>query len=247
MTITEYEKEASRKQSTAGKLNYANGIVALLIAENEKLKEQVKHLDEENTKADAIIADRDAYIKQADATIASLRAEVENKERQCKVYEEAIDNYRSDGRKMLARIKSLEITVLEKENQIRMLTNDLNDTKLNASAPQPKTYGTPIPNLPEGVSGVCYQLGKDSDGRAALEGSKATSTISCSSVPLSEIIQRLKEPEQTSSQKILSILKRLDPERMVFEFSLVSKEVSRIISDNKSKSASASDLLNKLS
>jgi uncharacterized protein YqeY len=196
-----------------------------LADENDQLKSKVKELSEEKLTNDAVII---------------------VKERELKTYEDAISEYRLDGRKMLARIKSLEITILEKDNKIRKLTNDLEEAKLNNSAPQPKAHGTPIPNLPEGVSGVMYGFGEVSFPVNVHSAPDVTGKLTRSSVPLSEIMQRLKEPKETAAQKILNILKQLEPERMVFEFSQVFKEVSRIIADNKAKSASVSELFNKI-
>ncbi len=182
--------------------------------ENDQLKSKIKELDEENTKADAIIADREAHIK--------------NLEGNTEFYQTYIKQLESMRRADQEEARELKI-------QIRKLTNDLNEAKLNSSDPQPKAYGTPILNLPEGVSGVSYKFG----------GGLSPANIHSGSFAM--IMPTSPTPPQTDAQKILNILKQLEPERMVFEFSQVSKEVSRIIADNKAKSASVSELFNKIS
>jgi len=174
-----------------------------LADENDHLKAQVKHLCEENTKADAIIADREECIKRTDARNEQLRSEHKD-------FCERMNNDREE-------IRSLQL-------QIRKLTNDLEEVKLNNSS---TTSGLKFGSLLD---------------RWNSEGGK----LSLSSVPIGGYLDLSNPtPPQTAAQKILNILKQLEPERMVFEFSQVSKEVNRIIAYNKAKAMAASDMLSK--
>jgi uncharacterized protein YqeY len=169
-----------------------------LADENDQLKSKVKELSEEKLTNDAVII---------------------VKERELKTYEDAISEYRLDGRKMLARIKSLEITILEKDNKIRKLTNDLEEEKQNNHLDWWRK------NIREGALDAVERSFQNKIVPDYLDLSKST--------------------PQTPSQQIMGILKQLEPERMVFEFSQVSKEVNRIIAYNKAKAMATSDMLSK--
>jgi hypothetical protein len=176
-----------------------------LADENDQLKSKVKELDKENTKADAIIADREAYIKQIEGN--------------AEFHQTYIKQLESMRRADQEDCRELKI-------QIKKLTNDLEEAKLNnSSANTGLKFGSLLDRW-------------NSEGRK----------LSLSSVPIGGYLDLSNStPPQTDAQKILNILKQLEPERMVFEFSQVSKEVSRIIADNKTKSASVSELFNKIS
>lgn len=174
------------------------------VLENEQLKSKIKELDEENTKADAIIADREEYIKRTDARNEQLMSEHKD-------FRERMKNDKEE-------IRSLQL-------QIRKLTNDLEEAKLNSSS---ATTGLKFGSLLD---------------RWNSEGGK----LSLSSVPVGGYLDLSKlNPPQTPAQQIMSILKQLDSERMILEYSQVSREVLEIVSTNKANSAAAYELLKKL-